>query len=193
MWMTEGLDEGPVFLRRATPIAPDEDAGTLGERLAPLGADLLAESLDAIARGAIAREEQDHARATHAPKLRTEDARLPLAAGAADLVRRVRAYTPAPGAWLELDAGRLTVLRASADAAGAGPEGAAPRGLDPLPSPPGVVVGNERARGLGIACGEGTLWLSRVRPAGRKEMSGADYANGARLRPGARIAARAPA
>ncbi|MEK7315950.1 MAG: hypothetical protein AAB011_07210, partial [Candidatus Eisenbacteria bacterium] len=136
-------------------------------------------------RGVATRREQDHARATYAPKLRTADARLTFTDPADLLARRVRAYTPEPGAWLDLESGRLVVLAASAaDEAGAPSDPSAPRAIDSLPAPPGTVRAIDRARGLGVACGQGTLWLTRVRPAGRKEMSGADYANGARLRAG---------
>ncbi|HET9950704.1 MAG TPA: methionyl-tRNA formyltransferase [Candidatus Eisenbacteria bacterium] len=195
MWMTEGLDEGDVFLSRPTPIAPGENAGALGERLTEMGADLLAESLSLLDRGLGTRRPQDHALATYAPKIRGEDARLLFEAPAAELARRVRAYTPAPGAWIDLEAGRLVVVAANADEGegAAAAAATAPRGLDLLPTPPGSVAGIDRARGLGVACGKGTLWLARVRPAGRKEMSGADYANGARLRPGSPLPLRARA
>jgi methionyl-tRNA formyltransferase len=193
MWMTAGLDEGPVFLERETPIDPAENAGTLGERLAGMGADLLSESLDRLERGESIRQEQDPDRATVAPKLRTEDARLALEDSADAIARRVRAYTPEPGAWLPLESGRLVVLAAAAAAgvAGAAAGGAAPRGIDTLPTPPGTIVGIDRARGLGVACAPGTLWIERLRPEGRKEMSGGDYANGARLRVGDRLAVKA--
>ncbi|MEK7348793.1 MAG: methionyl-tRNA formyltransferase [Candidatus Eisenbacteria bacterium] len=192
MWMTEGLDEGPVFLERATPVAPEENAEALGVRLAAMGAELLAESLALIGRGVATRREQDHDRATYAPKLKSADALLSFTDAAELLARRVRAYTPEPGAWLDLESGRLVVLEASAgDAAGALANPAAPRGLDPLPAPAGTVRAIDRARGLGVACGRGTLWLKRVRPAGRKEMSGADYANGARLTTGSLLPLRA--
>ncbi len=191
MWMTEGLDEGPLFLERATPIAPEENAETLGARLAGIGAELLAESIDLLKRGVATRREQDHARATYAPKLKTADARLTFTGPADLLARRVRAYMPEPGAWLDLESGRLVVLAASAgDAAEEPVDPLAPRALDPLPVPAGTVRAIDRARGLGVACGRGTLWLTRVRPAGRKEMSGADYANGARLKVGSHLPLR---
>ena len=178
MWMTEGLDEGDIFLSRPTSIGPEENAGALGERLTAMGADLLAESLSLLEQGAATRRPQDAALATYAPKIRDEDARLAFDAPAADLARSVRAYTPAPGAWIDLEAGRLGVIAASAE-----PRAAALAA--------GTVAGVDRARGLCVSCGEGTLWLARVRPAGRKEMSGADYANGARLRPGSLLPLRA--
>ena len=197
MWMTDGLDEGPIFLSRPTPIGAGENAGTLGERLTGMGADLLAESLSLLERGGGARHPQNDALATYAPKIRGEDARLAFEAPAVELARRVRAYAPAPGAWIDLEAGRLVVVESSAESrgdaldAGSAAGAAAPRGLDLLSTPPGTVAGIDRARGLGVACAEGTLWLARVRPAGRREMSGADYANGARLRPGSPLPLRA--
>lgn len=185
MWMTEGLDEGPVFLERATPIAPEENAAALGNRLAEMGAELLAESLALSARDVVTRRPQDHTRATYAPKLKTADARLALSGASDDLERRVRAYTPEPGAWIDLESGRLVVLSASAEPA------AVTNGAGAASAPPaGTVTAIDRARGVGVACGHGTLWLSRVRPAGRKEMSGADYANGARLQSGSLLPLR---
>ena len=148
MWMNEGLDEGPVFLERATPIAPEENAQTLGARLAGIGAELLAESIDLLQRGVATRREQDHARATYAPKLKTADARLTFADPADLLERRVRAYMPEPGAWLDLESGRLVVLAASAaDAAREPSDPSAPRALDSLPAPVGTVRSIDRRRG----------------------------------------------
>lgn len=170
MWMTEGLDEGPVFLFRSTPIGDDEDAGALGSRLALLGAECLADSLARIDRGEIARREQDSAGATYAPKIAPDAGRLGLDRSAAELARRVRAYTPEPGAYLTLDSGRLSVLAAESD------EGAN--------APVGEVLALDRAKGIRVALPDGSIWLRRVRPSGRRDMSGFDYANGARLKPG---------
>lgn len=184
MWMTEGLDEGPVFLERATPIAPGEDASALGMRLAELGADCLAATLDRIEAGEIRREPQDSARATVAGKLRAADARLDPNQPPGALVLRVRAFAREPGAWLALASDgaagavapdRLLVLGAEAGADAAGSE------------PPGTILAIDRTRGLEIALPHGSLWLARVKPAGRKEMSGAEYANGKRLRRGDRL------
>ncbi len=188
MWMTEGLDEGPIFSSRATPIDPNEDAGTLGARLAALGADCLAETLDRIERGEIVKQAQDSARATLAPKVRAEDARLRLEEPAALLARRVRAYAPEPGAYLPLEGGRLLVLAAEAGNSAAAAGGVAPGG-----AAAGTVLRVDPARGLLVALADGALWLRRVKPAGRREMSATDYANGARLKPGTRLPLEAAA
>ena len=173
MWMTEGLDEGPIFLSRSTPIHADEDAGALGSRLSLLGAECLAESLARVEGGDTVRREQDASAATYAPKLAGDAGRLTLDRPADEFARRVRAFTPDPGAYLALGAERLSVLAAEAD----GDAGA----------PAGDVVALDRERGIRVALEQGSVWLRRVRPSGRRAMSGSEYANGARLKPGARL------
>ncbi len=183
MWMTERLDEGPLFASCPTPIGPDEDAGSLTARLAELGAACLSETLTRIESGEATRDAQDSSRATYAPKITRESARLSLWDDPVLFSRKVRAFSPKPGAHLALGGGdSLQVLAAtpgSAAAAGA-----------PLP---GTVLALDRELGIKLALGQGSVWLRRIRPGGRKEMGGKDYANGARLTPGARLAAEDPA
>jgi methionyl-tRNA formyltransferase len=178
MWMTEKLDEGPVFAALKTPVGPEEDAGSLTERLSLLGARCLSETLDRIERGEMVRDAQDPSRATYAPKLRREDARLSLSLDPAAFTRRVRALAPRPGAHLDLEeGGPLHVLAASPG--------------DPPPGTPapraGTVLALDRERGLLLRLDQGSVWLRRVRAAGRKEMGGSDYANGARIRVGSQL------
>jgi len=178
MWMTEKLDEGPVFSSLSTPIAPDEDAGSLGARLAELGARCLSETISRMESGEIVRRDQDPAKATYAPKLKREDSRLSLADDPVRFTRKVRAFAPEPGAYLELEGERLQVLTASPGSVAALPD---PGGL------PGAVLALDRERGLEIGLAQGSVLLRSVRPSGRKAMPAFAYANGARLKPGARI------
>ena len=178
MWMTEKLDEGPVFASLRTPVAPDEDSGSLGARLAELGARCLSETLERIERGEIVREAQDPARATYAPKLTREDSRLALRDDPVSFARKVRAFAPRPGAWLMLDGvGPLQVLAAEAGESSTAPSA----------EPPGAVLALDRARGLSLKLVAGSAWLRTVRPSGRKEMGGYDYANGLRIHTGSRL------
>jgi methionyl-tRNA formyltransferase len=178
MWMTEKLDEGPVFASIATPIGAGEDAGALTARLSALGARCLSETLDRIERGEMVREEQDPSRATYSPKLRREDARLSLRDDAFAFARRVRAFAPRPGAYLELHEGPLGIAAATADAEAS------------MDLAFGAVMEADRERGLRVRVGGGSVWLRVVRPSGRKEMPGFDYANGARLKPGSLLPAK---
>lgn len=170
MWMTEKLDEGPIFASLRTPIEPEEDAGSLESRLAELGARCLVATVERIERGEMVRDIQDSAHATYAPKLTREDARVTLRDDPAAFTRRVRAFAPQPGAFLMLHDGPLQILESAVG------EGSSAR--------PGTVLAVDRALGLRIQVGQGSVWLRRVRPGGRKEMSAFDYANGARLKAG---------
>jgi len=163
------MDAGPLLLRRPCPIRPEDDAGSLHDRLAPLGAAALAEALDLLERGEARWQPQDETAATVAPKLGDADCRLDLAEGVPSLVNRIRGLAPLPGAYLPAPGGRrLRVLRAAA-AAGAGPRGAVLETTEAA-----VVVGT----------GAGALALLEVQPEGKRRMTGAEYARGRRLAAG---------
>ena len=101
MQMEAGLDSGPVLHRVTTTIDPDETSGALTVRLADLGASALVEALSLITGGLARPQPQDHTRATYAPKIDKEMARLSWERDATTLVRQVRAFDPWPGAYFE--------------------------------------------------------------------------------------------
>jgi methionyl-tRNA formyltransferase len=141
------MDAGPVALVRRTAIGADETAGALTERLAALGAEAIAEALEAIAGDRVTWTPQDPAGASFAPKLEPEEARLDFREGAEALARRIRAMAPRPGAFTTVDGERLRVLESDVEAG-------------PADAPPGTVrVGPGGV--LRIATGEGWL-LPRV-------------------------------
>ncbi len=181
MWMTERLDEGPIFAARRTPVGEGEDAGSLTARLANLGAACLSETLARIERGELIRDIQDSSRATYAPKIAREHARLSLRDDPVTFTRKVRAFAPKPGAYVDLEGGVSLQILAASPGERAG--GAAPAG---------EVLALDRERGLEVALGRGSVWLNRIRPGGRKEMGGFDYANGARLPVGSRLPVKDP-
>jgi methionyl-tRNA formyltransferase len=173
MLLEEGLDAGPMLLRRATRIAPDESAGDLTPRLARLGAELLLETLRAMERGTLRPEPQDPAQVTLAPLLTKEDGRIDWGQPAHALSCRVRGFNPWPGAFTTWGGARFGVWRARPCDAGSGP--------------PGEWLGRE-ADALLVACGDATaLALTEVQPAGRPRMSGAAFALGARPGPSPRF------
>ena len=108
MKMDEQLDHGPLLAVQATPIGETEDAVSLTARLAALGALLLVITLENL--DAIRAVEQEHARATTAPRLRREDGELSGSEGAVEIDRRVRALQPWPGVTLPTKRGRVKVL-----------------------------------------------------------------------------------
>ncbi len=152
MRMDEGLDTGPMLLREAIEIGPDETAGSLHDRLAALGGALLVTALAGLAAGSIEAVPQDEAGASYARKLERGEARLDWRRPAAELARQVRAFAPTPGAWFSHGGERVKVLE-SAIVPGAGTPGTA---LDDR---------------LTIACGEGALRLRRLQRQGRGVMT----------------------
>jgi methionyl-tRNA formyltransferase len=179
MWMDEGLDTGDVLLQERVEVAPDDDSATLGMRLAEAGGGVLVGTLDALANGTAERRPQDESRATIAPKLLAEARRLRWTEDAASLERRVRALAPEPGAVTVFRGRSLKVHRAEVAPRKSGAPGAEPD-LEP-----GTIVSAED--GLFIATGSGSLLLVEVSPQGKRRMSAAAFARGARLEPGERM------
>ncbi|GMU66990.1 MAG: methionyl-tRNA formyltransferase [Acidobacteriota bacterium] len=168
--MEEGLDTGPVYASRSTPIGAEETAGELTARLAGLGAELLVEVISRLERGDLVAIEQDAAGATHASKLAgVRD--LDLTRSAVELAREVRAYTPEPGAALAIRGERVKVLGARDGGSGAG-------------TPPGIVLGVVGESLRLAAAGDSVLELVRAQRPGGRPVSGRDLANGLRLTPG---------
>ena len=162
---TASLDRGPIVASAATLIDADESAGELTERLALLGGALLERELPAYLAESTRPVPQDESRATWAPKLTTADGELRFTEPAEALARRVRAMTPEPGAWTTVRGQRLGVLRASV-VGGRGVEHGTFELRDGVPH---------------VAAGAGWLRLDEVKPAGKRAMSGADWARGLRL------------
>jgi methionyl-tRNA formyltransferase len=164
MVMDRGLDTGPVVLQREERIAPEDDAGTLGARLAELGAELLVETIEMLAAGPVAPLAQDHSLATDAPKFGPEDRVLDWSNPADLLVNLVRALSPEPGATTMFRGEGLKVLRAEAvEATGE----------------PGTVVEVSKL-GFVIATAHGGFRPLVVAPAGRNVMSGEAFVSGHR-------------
>lgn len=171
MVLTEGMDEGPVLATKEVAVEPRDTAGTLGERMADLGAPLLVETLTRYAAGDLQPVEQDDDAATYAPKISTEEARVEWTKPAEEIANLVRGLNPAPGAWTEWDGRRLKVweVRPTAEK------------LDP---------GRLQDAGSGLLAGTGSeaVELVDVQLAGKRRMGGGELARGLRPGPEARLA-----
>lgn len=164
------VDSGPVLRMRATPIGDDEDAGSLLERLAPIGAELVLESLDALAAGERG-EVQDPSLASPAPKIKPEEQRIDWTQPAAVIANRIRGLSPKPGAYALLDGKRFGIRRAH-----------------PVPGPvtePGTI--RRDGERLEIETGDGRLALDEVQPEGKRAMATAEFLRGARIADGTRL------
>ncbi|HEV3474569.1 MAG TPA: methionyl-tRNA formyltransferase [Actinomycetota bacterium] len=173
MRMDEGMDTGPVLLQSPEPIRPEDTAGSLGDRLAAAGGRLLVDTLDRLEKGDLHERPQDDAGATMAPKLKQEEEWIDWTEDAESIGRRVRALAPDPGARTRFRDRVVKVLGAApVDAEGVGAAG---------------TVLRMSKRELVVAAGRGAVSVDEVVPEGRKPMTGADFARGARPEVGERF------
>jgi len=161
-----GMDTGPILLSRPLSIGADETAGELEARLALLGADVMAETLDRLAAGTLSPAPQPDG-ATMAPKLARDDGHVDWAAPARSVHNLVRGTTPWPGAWTTLDGERVKIHRAALTHIAAGP------------LPPGAHGPRESARLL-VACGDLLLEVLEIQREGHARTSGSEFLNGLR-------------
>jgi len=163
MKMDPGIDTGPVISHRSIPIAPGETAGTLFTRLAPLGAQLLIETLPAYLSNELRPLPQPETGATYARMLKKEDGLLDFNQPALDLERQVRAFNPWPGAYLVHQGEPLKIQLAS---------------LVPGSFDVGKPFIHHGFPAVGTS--NGALVLEQVQPPGKKPMSGKSFLAGGR-------------
>lgn len=171
--MTAGMDEGPILLQRETPIGEEETATELYLRLAELGAEALLETLVHLEVGELAAVEQDHARATYAPKITREIARIDWTLSPHEVANHLRAMDEIPGAWTTIGGAPIKLFSPS---------------LLPVDSPtasgastvPGQILGEDPSAGLLVETGGGRLGIREVQSPGGKRMSSAEWMRGRR-------------
>ncbi len=172
MHMARGLDTGDMIVRRIVPISSLDTCGSMFDRLKEAGALLIHEHLQSLLDGTAPRTEQDHTKATHAPNITRADEQMNWSKSALELDCQVRGMNPWPVAFTRLNGNVLKVWESS------------PEGNDLNGSLiPGSIVAVD-ARGIGVACGSGVLWLKMVQPSGKKAMSATDFARGNRIESG---------
>ena len=195
MQIDPGLDTGPMLLKTELPIGSDETAPELSARMAQAGAPLIVETLRRVEAGEITPEPQDNSQATFAPPLKKSDGAIDWELSAQFIYNRIRGLQPWPGAFTRFRGkvcqiwGRTRTLeqirQTLATIPGAKATYTSVSG-PPLPSsPPGSIHASKL--GISVACGEGELWLDFVQLEGRKRVTAAEFANGARLAPGERF------
>ncbi len=167
MQMEAGLDTGPVMLSQQTPIGAEETGGQLHDRLAEMGAQVLADGLGLLRAGMRPQARAQPAEGvTYAHKLEKSEAQLDWSQPAEALARKVRAFEPWPVAEAVVAGERLRI------------HGAVPLGLAQT-SAPGTLLAATR-QGLDIACGQGALRLRVIQRDGGKAITAADYLNARR-------------
>ena len=161
MLMDAGLDTGPMLAKRAIPIAADETGQSLHDKLAPLGAELLIETLPKYLSGMIQPQTQDESQASYAPRIKKEEGRIDWSQSALVIERLVRAFTPWPGAFTNWRGRQLKI-----HAARHGPGRARPGQ---------VIVQDGR---IAIGAGAGLVYPIELQLAGKKRMPIDSFVNG---------------
>jgi methionyl-tRNA formyltransferase len=159
MRMDEGLDTGPVALADRVPIPPDATAGELHDRLAILGADLMARALAALERGTLKFDPQPASGATYAKKIENAETRIDWSRPWNEVHNRIRGLSPFPGAWFEISGMRVKAIRSTRGEGG---------------GKPGTALDDR----LTVACGEGAVRLLEVQRAAAKAMRAEEFLRG---------------
>ncbi|MDI6828869.1 MAG: methionyl-tRNA formyltransferase, partial [Armatimonadota bacterium] len=173
MLMEAGLDTGPILLQREVEILSEDNEGTLEDRLAKVGAELLLETLDGLEKGIIQPKPQDHSLATQAPSVKREDCEIQWTQSAAKIVNRVRGCTPRPGAYTYFEGSPLKIWLC--------------RRVDSVvKGAPGEIIEISK-EGIIVATAEGAVLLVEVQPENRKRMTAVEFARGRRITVGMRF------
>ena len=164
MYMDEGLDTGDILLRRNIDILPSDTGGTLHDRLAAVAPETLIESLDLLAKGTAPRTPQDHSLATYAPKLKREDGEIDWSNPADAIERKIRAFNPWPGTFMNIEANGVRHLKIFSATI------VAFRGA------PGEILQSEKD--FVVAAGDRALALGEVQLEGKRRMTATQFLRG---------------
>ena len=174
MRMVERMDAGPVLLQVEEPIGPEETASDLTARLSEIGAEALIEALAMIEADDVVEIEQDESRATFAPRITREHARIDWSRTAGEVARRIRAMDEVPGAWTMHRDRELKLYRPLVEpTAGSAAPGTV---IDVFPADP--------ASGMLVACGSGAVSVREVKAAGKRRTTTAEWLRRRAAEPG---------
>ena len=165
MQMGAGLDTGPMLAVQSLPIDPQDNTGTLHDKLAVLGADMLLKTLREIEQGSVHPTPQPEQGVTYASKISKEEAALDFSLPAQTLARKIRAFNPFPGAHASVEGALIKLWQAEA----------LPQSSTALP---GEVLAATPQQGVLVACGEGVLRLTELQKAGGKRLPAVEFIKG---------------
>ncbi len=171
MMMDIGLDTGDMLVKKSLPIHPEETAGQLHDRLAPLGREAMEETLARLCAGTLVREKQDDNLSTYASMMKKEDGLIDWSRDARQIHNLVRGLDPWPSAYTLLDGQTLKVAKT--------------RCVDGQGEPGQVLEANGDT--VIVACGQGALQLGALQLPGKKMLCAADFLRGRGLEKGARL------
>lgn len=184
MYMSPRLDAGDIILQERIGIGPEEDYGSLHDRLAEKGSVLLEEALALIDGGKAPRRPQEEKAATYAPPLSRKEEMIRWSCPAEQIFNQIRAFSPMPGAYTTYQQKRLKIWKAAIDG-------------EPEPNPggpesrgsiaPGTILPANRNGSLHVLTGRGLLAVLELQLEGKKRMPVAEFLKGNKLRAGERF------
>jgi len=171
MYMDVGLDTGDMLIKREVEILPDMTAGELFDILAPVGAEVLLETMDKIEDGTIERIPQNEEEATYASIMDKSTGKIDFSKSAQVVHDLVRGTEPWPGAYCVMDGKTLKICKTKVF-------------NKDFFARPGEVVFADRKNGIVIACGENAIEVLELQLQGKKRLSAKDFLNGKAMEPG---------
>ena len=171
MFMDKNLDTGDMLFKSETPVSDSDMAQDLHDRLAVMGADLIVKTLDHIAENRLTPIPQDHTLATFAPMLKKSDGRIDWTLSPDKISAHVRAMTPWPGAFTNLDGQRLKIFKITCQST-------------PSTATPGTVLGCDD-QGIQVATGNGAVTIVELQGASGRRMTAVEFLRGKPVKPGA--------
>ena len=171
MYMDEGLDTGDIILQESFPIDKKDNFETIHDKSAEIGGNLMLKALAEIENGTATRTKQNEALASYAKKIEKSEAKIDLTKSAEVLDPIIRGLTPIPGAYL-MQNGKMLKISCAEAVTGKGSLGE-------------VIATDDKGEGsFTVACGEGALKISRVKPEGKGVMTAGDFIRGRKISKG---------
>ena len=167
--LSPAMDSGDILMTRPLGIFPEDDSGSLSLRASQLGAHLLVETIDSLARGTASPKTQDDSNASRAPKITSEDCEIDWTKSAANVKNQVRALSPTPGAYTSLAGRRLKIYRCELSLAEEKTSGE-------------VISLNKTS--FTVRCGSGSVVIQELQPEGKRRMTSGEFLAGTQLRMG---------
>jgi len=173
-FLNKKVDTGDILLQREIEITPDDDFGSLHDKLMTEGAELLLETIDGIEDGSLKPRPQSQTIASKAPKLTAETGLIDWNRPAEDINNLIRGLSPHPGAFTFSDSKKIIILKAEVT----------DKKADCVP---GSVMESNPKKGFTVACGQNTLFIKSLKPQGKKIMGSAEYVRGYHVKIGSRF------
>ncbi|MFW5995785.1 MAG: methionyl-tRNA formyltransferase [Halanaerobiaceae bacterium] len=177
MYMNKNLDEGDIIYQKEVEITQEDTAGTLHDKLADIGADLLVKTLIDVENGTAPRTPQNHSEAIYTGRLDKEIGEIDWSKSAREIYNLVRGVTPWPGAYTFLQGKRLKLWKTDVIASE----------TPPVDNEPGTVIRVSGEEGIVVQTGKGLLSIKELQPAGKNRMYTEEYLHGYKLKSGTRL------